>query len=401
MMSQNMYPSVPQPAYGQVNYPNMYQPPAPQPQSMPQPTAPAMFGKVITNPNEISPQDIPTDGNCCYFPMADKSCIYVKSWNPDCTMSTVKYVPETAVQVKPPTDQPAPVAEPAATQETNLASTLIEHLERIEKAIKDGYRKQTYGGKNKGGSNNESPESSREQKEGVKMENSSYRIVMTGNAADDRRSHIAHYGVKGMKWGVVHDEDKKNKPYVSKEYLDEVAYNSQKNQTTSSSPTQKSTFSAPVDLSKASPEYLEAIGYTKPKTETKTSAPVDISKASKEYLAELGYNSKTNEMPKWMQEATSNIPEEFTGPESVKAAFGAALDVVTSEEMHQAASELLDDVKDVTLNKLEEQNPIIGKAAKAVDNFFEGVNNFIADFSQSVNNIISGIMSWGKKIFGG
>ncbi len=147
MIPQNMYP--PTPAYGQVTYPqpNTWQQPPPQ---MPQQTAPSMFGKIITNPNEISPQDIPTDGNCCYFPMADKSCIYVKAWNPDCTMSTVKYVPESAVPTQQPTEQPASAVEPTVSQESNTIDILVEHLERIEKAIKDSARKQVYGGKKNG-----------------------------------------------------------------------------------------------------------------------------------------------------------------------------------------------------------------------------------------------------------
>lgn len=145
MMPQNMYPPYGQPSYPQ---PNAWTPPNPMPQQAPT----TMFGKVITNPNEISPQDIPTDGNSCYFPMADKSCIYVKSWNPDCTMSTVRYVPESSVQQPQPqseSDKSASIAAEAAPTQ-DFTSIMIEHLERIEKAIKDGYRKQVYGGKKNG-----------------------------------------------------------------------------------------------------------------------------------------------------------------------------------------------------------------------------------------------------------
>lgn len=140
----------PQPNYGVPQYPQTWTPPMQQTVPIPaQQTAPAMFGKVITNPNEISPQDIPTDGNSCYFPMADKSCIYVKSWNPDCTMSTVKYVPEGSGQPASPPAEPEKTA-PEQAQMPDFTNSLIEHLERIERAIKDGYRKQVYGGKKEG-----------------------------------------------------------------------------------------------------------------------------------------------------------------------------------------------------------------------------------------------------------
>lgn len=38
------------------------------------------------------------------------------------------------------------------------------------------------------------------------MENNNYRVVFSSDAMSDTTPHISHYGKKGMKWGVVHEE---------------------------------------------------------------------------------------------------------------------------------------------------------------------------------------------------
>lgn len=40
-------------------------------------------GRIIQNPNEVMPNEVPMNGTCSFFPMYDGSAIYVKCWSPD------------------------------------------------------------------------------------------------------------------------------------------------------------------------------------------------------------------------------------------------------------------------------------------------------------------------------
>lgn len=50
-------------------------------------------GRVIGNVNEVTPNEVPMDGNVSLFPMSDYSCIYAKMWNTDGTIQTIKFIP--------------------------------------------------------------------------------------------------------------------------------------------------------------------------------------------------------------------------------------------------------------------------------------------------------------------
>lgn len=98
-------------------------------------------------------------------------------------------------------------------------------------------------------------------------------------------TEFAHYGVKGMKWGVRNEKrakgrstiQKKIDSRVSREYLEATGVVKPK----------KNAKAVEANLSKTSKEYLEAIGAVKPKKNT-TSSKVDYSKASREYLEAIG-----------------------------------------------------------------------------------------------------------------
>lgn len=70
----------------------------PQYQPMPvfnqQPQAPVrnISGRVVSSPDEITVQEVPTDGSLGLFPSADGSCIYGKRWNSNGTIETITYV---------------------------------------------------------------------------------------------------------------------------------------------------------------------------------------------------------------------------------------------------------------------------------------------------------------------
>lgn len=68
--------------------PTMQQPIQVQPQS-------GITGHLIGSHEEIQPSDVPMNGSAAYFPTQDGSVIYAKQWNPNGTITTVRYLPET------------------------------------------------------------------------------------------------------------------------------------------------------------------------------------------------------------------------------------------------------------------------------------------------------------------
>lgn len=92
-----MVPYQPMMPYGQ--YPMYQQPqpfqPMPQTQAQPKPFSP-ITGRVVNSLDEITVQEVPTDGTVAWFPSADGSCVYGKRWTPDGNITTMRFVPEAA-----------------------------------------------------------------------------------------------------------------------------------------------------------------------------------------------------------------------------------------------------------------------------------------------------------------
>lgn len=90
-----MVPYQPMMPYGQ--YPMYQQPqpfqPMPQTQAQPKPFSP-ITGRVVNSLDEITVQEVPTDGTVAWFPSADGSCIYGKRWNHSGKIETFRYLPE-------------------------------------------------------------------------------------------------------------------------------------------------------------------------------------------------------------------------------------------------------------------------------------------------------------------
>lgn len=101
-----MVPYQPMMPYGQ--YPMYQQPqpfqPMPQTQVQPKPFAP-ITGRVVNSVDDITVQEVPTDGTVAWFPSADGTCVYGKRWTPDGNITTMRFVPE-AVEATP--SQPDP-----------------------------------------------------------------------------------------------------------------------------------------------------------------------------------------------------------------------------------------------------------------------------------------------------
>lgn len=51
-------------------------------------------GRMVTNADEIVPQEVPMDGSVSLFPQNDYSCIYAKTWTKEGTIATMRFVPE-------------------------------------------------------------------------------------------------------------------------------------------------------------------------------------------------------------------------------------------------------------------------------------------------------------------
>lgn len=86
-------------------------------------------GRVISNPQEIKPNEILMDGSVCIFPMTDYSCIFAKAWGSDGSIHTVKFIPE----------QPVNPVEPQSNPEF---SQIMARLDNIEKIISKKYNYQ-------------------------------------------------------------------------------------------------------------------------------------------------------------------------------------------------------------------------------------------------------------------
>lgn len=77
-------------------------------QQNPQPRRPqvqALPGKYINSLQDIVPQDVPTDGSIGIFPQSDYAAIYLKKWDGNGTISTVKYIPDLPPQGPTPEQQ--------------------------------------------------------------------------------------------------------------------------------------------------------------------------------------------------------------------------------------------------------------------------------------------------------
>lgn len=92
------------------------------PQNVPQQPI-GVPGRIVHNPAEIRPNEVPMDGRKSYFPTDDEQYIFAKQWNSDGTIRTVKYE-----KCKD---------EPVVTQEDmpDANSMILDRLDKIEKLL--------------------------------------------------------------------------------------------------------------------------------------------------------------------------------------------------------------------------------------------------------------------------
>lgn len=122
-----MYPSYPAPYQGnQMGY-TPFQPMTAQQQNVqqpqPQPQLVQISGRMVNSADDILPSEVQMDGRNYYFPSADGSCIYVKSWNKNGELTMVKYVLDTVEQT------------PKENKLEIMFNSINERLSKIEKTL--------------------------------------------------------------------------------------------------------------------------------------------------------------------------------------------------------------------------------------------------------------------------
>lgn len=60
---------------------------------MPARMVPQISGRIVNSLDDITVQEVPTDGTMALFPSADGKCIYSKRWTPDGNILTMRFVP--------------------------------------------------------------------------------------------------------------------------------------------------------------------------------------------------------------------------------------------------------------------------------------------------------------------
>ena len=105
------------PSYSQI-HPN---------QPMPSQQSAILFGRVVKNEEEITPNEVSMDGSISIFPLSDYSCIIAKQWNSDGTIKTLKFIQDKA-------DKNEEIEQP-----TDIFNDLTQHidsrLDKIEKMM--------------------------------------------------------------------------------------------------------------------------------------------------------------------------------------------------------------------------------------------------------------------------
>lgn len=84
-----------------------------------------LYGRVVTSPDDIMPNEVPMDGTPSFFPKGDFSCIYGRKWMPDGRIVPVTFVP----QIETPAD-------PQPNQNGGQIEEVLSRLSDIETLLK-------------------------------------------------------------------------------------------------------------------------------------------------------------------------------------------------------------------------------------------------------------------------
>lgn len=98
-----------------------------QQQPMPTQQSQSVRGRFVENPQSITPQDVPMDGSIGVYPIKDCSAVYLKAWQQDGTIKTIKYIPEESV--------------PELQRKVTSLEDLEERVRKLELSIKKSSKK--------------------------------------------------------------------------------------------------------------------------------------------------------------------------------------------------------------------------------------------------------------------
>ena len=128
-------PMMPYPQYPQYPYqPQQTYQPMPQTiVSNQSRTFPPITGRIVNSLDEITVQEVPTDGTVAWFPSADGSCVYGKRWTPDGNIKTMRFVPE-AAEAAPSQQDPFKVINARIDELVDLVEDISDNMSRHTEA---------------------------------------------------------------------------------------------------------------------------------------------------------------------------------------------------------------------------------------------------------------------------
>lgn len=103
-------------------------------QSQPQQTQ-GLVCKPVVDASNVSPNDVPMDGNAAVFPKNDFSEIYVKSWTPNGTIQTIVYKPAHPENQSEGTNIPQMDFNALNEDVRALREDILARLDSIEKSM--------------------------------------------------------------------------------------------------------------------------------------------------------------------------------------------------------------------------------------------------------------------------
>lgn len=115
-------------------YQQNFQPQAQQVQQTQQQTQ-GLVCKPVVDASNVSPNDVPMDGNAAVFPKNDFSEIYVKSWTSNGTIQTIVYKPIQPENQSDATNMPQMDFSALNKDVRALREDILARLDSIEKSV--------------------------------------------------------------------------------------------------------------------------------------------------------------------------------------------------------------------------------------------------------------------------
>lgn len=109
----------------------------------PQQQTQGLICKPVVDASNVSPNDVPMDGNAAVFPKNDFTEIYVKSWTPNGTIQTIVYKPVQPENTAEATNIPQMDFNALNDGIMALGNNIMERIDKLEKALDNSSSKAT------------------------------------------------------------------------------------------------------------------------------------------------------------------------------------------------------------------------------------------------------------------